>query len=321
MADILVVAEHLQGQLREISKELIGAALSLKESMGGQIKVAIFGVEESSDFVRQLNLDGVNEILLVENMPENFDPESYEEASLQLGMLHRPGLILIGHTVSGMAYAPALAARLGSGFASDVIALSNDQGELLVTRDAYGNKVNMELGFPGKKVVLATLRSATFAVPEEGKGEATVTSAILPDIATQSTHLSYEAAPQSDLDVSKAEFLLSIGRGIQDEEQLQRFVTLAEKLGATLSCSRPLVDAGWLPRHHQVGQSGKIASNCSLYIALGISGAVQHLAGMKHIETIIAVNKDPNAPIFNTATYGCNMDLFDLMEALETRVK
>lgn len=320
MVDILVVAEHLQGQLRDISKELIGAALPLKESMGGQIKVAIFGVEESSDLVSQLNFDGVDEILLVTKLAEDFDPESYEEATLQLGMQHRPGLILIGHTVSGMAYAPALAARLGSGFASDVIALSNQNNELLVTRDAYGNKVNMELSFPGKQVVLATLRSAIFAVPEH-MGDARVTSVSLPDIEAQSTHLAYEAASQSDLDVSKAEFLFSIGRGIQDEDHLKRFVNLAEKLGATLSCSRPLVDAGWLPRQHQVGQSGKIASNCKLYFALGISGAVQHLTGMKHVDTIIAVNTDTNAPIFNVATYGCNIDLFKLMEALENRLE
>lgn len=97
-------------------------------------------------------------------------------------------------------------------------------------------------------------------------------------------------------------------------------MSLAEKLGATLSCSRPIVDAGWLPRQHQVGQSGKIASNCKLYIAFGISGAVQHLAGINHVETIIAVNKDPAAPIFNTATYGCNIDLFELLETLESRV-
>ena len=319
MAGILVVAEHLQGELRDISKELIGAATSLKEGLGGPVKVAVFGVEASSDLVNQVNMTGVDEILVVADLAEDFDPESYEEATLQIGMAHRPRVVLIGHTVSGMAYAPALAARLGSGFASDVIALSNDQDELVVTRDAYGNKVNLELGFPGKQVVIATLRSATFSIPE-GVGNATVTSLALPDISAQSTHVAYEAAPQSDLDVSKAEFLLSIGRGIQDEEHLQRFVNLAEKLGATLSCSRPLVDAGWLPKQHQVGQSGKIASNCRLYIALGISGAVQHLTGMKHVETIIAVNKDTNAPIFNVATYGCNIDLFELTEALESRI-
>ena len=319
MAGILVVAEHLQGELRDISKELIGAAVSLKEGLGGPVKVAVPGADESSNIVDQLNMAGVDEILVVAGLPVDFDPESYEEAILQIGMAHRPRVVLIGHTVSGMAYAPALAARLGCGFASDVIALSNEQDELVVTRDAYGNKVNLELGFTGKQVVVVTLRSATFAVPE-GKGNADVVSMVLPEITVQSTHVGYEAAPQSDLDVSKAEFLLSIGRGIQDEEHLERFVNLAEKLGATLSCSRPIVDAGWLPKQHQVGQSGKIASNCKLYIALGISGAVQHLTGMKHVETIIAVNKDPNAPIFNSATYGCNIDLFELMEALESRV-
>jgi electron transfer flavoprotein alpha subunit len=130
-------------------------------------------------------------------------------------------------------------------------------------------------------------------------------------------HLDYQEAPPSDIDISKAEFILSVGRGIQDKDNLPRFAALAERMGATFGCSRPIVDSGWLPKPHQVGQSGKVAANCKLYVAFGISGAVQHLFGMKHIDTIIAVNKDPDAPIFNVATYGTTVDLFELAEALE----
>ena len=132
-----------------------------------------------------------------------------------------------------------------------------------------------------------------------------------------STHVEYQEAPPSDVDITKSGFILSVGRGIQDKDNLPRFAALADKLGATLGCSRPIVDSGWLAKPHQVGQSGKVASNCELYLALGISGAVQHLYGMKHVDTIIAVNTDPDAPIFNVATYGTTVDLFELTEALE----
>ena len=214
--------------------------------------------------------------------------------------------------------AAGVAASIGSGFASDVFALATEGNELLATRSAYGNKINLELAFPNREVVTLTLRGATFPIPDEG--EISTIQPIKIDMNLPiglSKHQSYEKAPPTDIDITKADFILSVGRGIQDKENLPRFAALAEKLGATFGCSRPIVDSGWLPKPHQVGQSGKVASDCKLYIALGISGAVQHLYGMKHIDTIIAVNTDPEAPIFNVASYGACLDIFELAEALE----
>jgi electron transfer flavoprotein alpha subunit len=230
----------------------------------------------------------------------------------------KPGLILLGHTVNGMACSAAIAARLGSGYASDVFELEVTDGELIATRSAYGNKVNLEVGFPGKGVVTLSLRGATFQAPEQ-KGSATVTvkELDLSGLEGVINHVEYEEAPPADFDISKAEFILSVGRGIRGQDNLTRFAELAERMGATFGCSRPIVDSGWLPKPHQVGQSGKVVSNCKLYVALGISGAVQHLFGMKHVDTIIAVNTDPEAPIFNVATYGACIDLFELTEELE----
>ncbi len=317
MAGLLVVAEHHQGALRDITGEMIGAALAVKDGLGGPLAVAVIG-DGSAGLAEQANLKGVDEILNVDVGSAHFDAGIYEEVACRLGAERRPGLILVGHTVSGMAYAAAVGARLGSGFASDVFALGLAGDELIATRSAYGNKMNLELGFPGKGVVVLSLRGATF-IPPEGGGAAEVTTVQLDvsglDGAT--THLDYQEAPPSDIDISKAEFIFSVGRGIQDKDALPRFATLADRMGATFGCSRPIVDSGWLPKPHQVGQSGKVASNCKLYVALGISGAVQHLFGMKHIDTIIAVNTDPNAPIFNVATYGTTVDLFELTEALE----
>ena len=134
--------------------------------------------------------------------------------------------------------------------------------------------------------------------------------------AARTEHLGYREVQEGDVDISKADFLLSIGRGVEDRDNIERFEELAEKLGATLSVSRPLVDAGWMPSARQVGQSGKTVKP-RVYLAMGISGAVQHLAGMRTAETIIAVNTDPEAPIFNVAHYGAVKDMFELADELE----
>ena len=320
MSGILVVAEHLQGELCDITGEMIGAAVAIKDRLGGPVMAAVIG-NGGAELARQANLEGVDEIITVDSGSPHFDASLYEEAVCQLGAKRRPRVILIGHTVSGMAYAAAVAARLGSGFASDVSALDVESGQVIATRGGYGNKVNLELGFPGKGVVTLSLRGATFKPPEAGGLVAVNAAQVdLSGVEPSTVHLEYQEAPPADVDVSKAEFILSVGRGIRDKENLHRFAALAERLGATFGCSRPIVDSGWLPNAHQVGQSGKVASNCKIYIALGISGAVQHLFGMKHVETIIAVNTDPEAPIFNVATHGTTLDLFEVAGALENHL-
>jgi electron transfer flavoprotein alpha subunit len=188
----------------------------------------------------------------------------------------------------------------------------------VATRGAYGNKVNLEVAFPGRGIVVLALRGATYPAPAPGPAPAVTPVEIdLSAAAASLTHTGYVEAPPSDIDISKAEFILSVGRGIQDKDNLPRFAALAERMGFTFGASRPIIDAGWLPKAHQVGQSGKVASGCKVYLAFGISGAVQHLFGMKHVDTIVAINTDPEAPIFNVATYGVNMDLFELTSELE----
>lgn len=320
MGGILIMAEHLQGKLHDISREMIGAAAKLKDTLGGPVTVAVIAADPAP-LAAEINLAGVDRIITVTVPFEHFDPLAYEEAAVSLGQSVRPRLILAGHTVNGMAYAAALAARLGSGFASDVFGLDVDDGGLVATRGGYGNKVNVEVGFTGKGVVVLTLRGATFSAPTE-TGSAAIESAglDLSAISGLTGHLGYVESPPSGVDISKAEFILSVGRGIQDKENIPQFEELAKRLGATFGCSRPIVDSGWLPKPHQVGQSGKVAANCKLYIALGISGAVQHLFGMKHVDTIIAVNTDPEAPIFNVAKYGACIDVFELAKELERNV-
>jgi electron transfer flavoprotein alpha subunit len=267
-----------------------------------------------------VNLEGVDQIIAVRTADDHFDPHVYEEAAIKLGESIRPRLILCGHTVNGMACAAAVAARIGAGFASDVLAVDVDNGALTATRGAHANKVNLEVDFSGREIVVLAIRGATFPVPA-GVGIAQVSTVEidLSAAAESMRHTGYVEAPASDIDIGKAEFILSVGRGVQDKNNLPRLEKLAERMGFTFGCSRPIVDAGWLPKAHQVGQSGRVASTCRVYIALGISGAVQHLYGMKHVDTIIAVDTDPEAPIFNVATYGVCMDLFELTAQLEAQ--
>lgn len=316
MTGTLLVVEHVHGQLTDISRELIGAAVSIGAA-GGEVAACVIG-DRPEAFLDDLNLLGVDEVIAVSSGSSEFDAATYEAALRQLILERRPRLVLAGHTANGMGFAPALAARIGAGFASDVCAIAVEGGSIVVTRGSYANRVNVELEFPGKPVVVLMLRAATFKAPKEA-GQARLTSIAFDagGLAHRSEHMAYIEAPAAGVDISKTEFILSIGRGIQDEKNVPRFAALAERLGATLGCSRPVADAGWLHKAHQVGLTGKVAANCKLYIALGISGAVQHLHGMKHVETIIAINTDVSAPIYGVATYGAAVDVLEFADALE----
>lgn len=314
---ILVVAEHFDGALGAVTLEAIGAAAALKGHFDGPLAVVVVG-RETDALAAAANVAGVDEILTVERTDSHFDPALYEAVVCAAAEAREARLVLIGHTAAGMACGPAVAARLGAGFAADVFGLAVEEGALVASRSGYGGKVTVDLCFPGKPVVVLTLRGATFAVPD-GPGEARVVPfpVDLDAVSGAARHRDYLPAPPADVDIAKAAFILSVGRAVGEGENLPRFACLAERLGATLGCSRPVADSGWLPKAHQVGQSGTVAANCKLYIALGISGAVQHLAGMKHVDTIVAVNTDREAPIFGVAHHGACVDIFALADALE----
>jgi len=306
----LVVAEHVRGELRPISLELIAAA----QILGGPVEVAVIAADPSL-FTEALNVDGVDELLAVKVDRDEFENDVYQQAVEQLIAERSPQVVLLGFTVNSMGYGPALAAKLGTGFASDVFAVRDDGGELVAERSFYGAKVNGEVDFPGHDLVVLLVR-ATAWPPAEGAGSASVTEVSVEPAASRARHTGWVEVQAGDVDITTADFLLSVGRGIGDKENLEQFEGLAEAMGATLSSSRPLVDAGWMSSARQVGQSGKTVKP-KVYLALGISGAVQHLAGMKTSGTIIAVNTDPEAAIFNVAHYGAVADLFEVAEELE----
>jgi electron transfer flavoprotein alpha subunit len=307
---VLVVAEHIRGELRPVTLELISAA----KSLGGPVAVAVIAKDPAA-LTDAVNVEGVDEILTVAVEQDEFENDVYQGAVEHLIAERSPSAVLLGFTVGSMGYGPALAAKLGFGFASDVFAVREEDGGLVAERSFYGAKVNGELEFPGHDTVVLLLRPTSWP-PAEGAGSASVTAVEAPAATSRARHKDWVEAQAGDVDITTADFLLSVGRGIGDKENLEQFEELADAMGATLSSSRPLVDAGWMSSARQVGQSGKTVKP-KVYLALGISGAVQHLAGMKTSGTIIAVNNDPEAAIFNVAHYGAVADLFEVAEELE----
>jgi electron transfer flavoprotein alpha subunit len=314
MSGVLVVAETRQGQLREVSPELVGAGLGIKGQAGDRLAVAVIG-SGADAHANALSAAGVDEVLTVTGAPENCEAHVHADVLTALIEQERPTLVLLGHTIDSLGVGPAVAAGLGLGFASDVTGLAWDDGPV-ATRGAYGGKVETELDFPGKDTTLLMLRAGAFEAASGGGGAPVREVEVAAEPRTE--QLGFREVEAGDVDITKAEILLSVGRGIEDKDALPQFEELAETMGATLSVSRPLVDAGWVSNARQVGQSGKTVKP-KVYLALGISGAVQHLAGMQNADTIIAVNTDPEAPIFRVAHYGAVADLFDVADELAAK--
>lgn len=315
MSGVLALAESRRGELREVSLELVTAARDVAEPAGGRLALAIIGAD-ADQFGSQLGAEGVDEVLTVSAPCEHFEAHVWQRALEALIDSERPSLILAGHTIDSLGFAPATAAHRDLGFATDVTAMSWADGPRAV-RGAYGDKLRAQLEFPGKECTLLTVRPGLFPAAAPGDGSVPIRAVDVDlDGAARAEHVEFVEVSAGDVDITKAEFLLSIGRGVEDKDNIPRFEQLAERLGATLSVSRPLVDAGWMPSARQVGQSGKTVKP-RVYLALGISGAVQHLAGMRNADTIIAVNTDPEAPIFSVAHYGAVADLFEVADELE----
>jgi electron transfer flavoprotein alpha subunit len=311
---VLVVAEVGPEGPRPGTAELIGAGNALREAGAGPLAVALLSAEPDAH-AEAVNLAGVEEIVAIPSPSAHFEPHVAEAALEALIEARRPTAVLAGHTVDSLGFVPAVAARGGHGFASEVTGVSWEEG-LRARRGAFGDRLAAELDFPGQETVLLLLREGAFE--PAGAGGSAPTSRLELDLAgaARCERLELRQPPAGDVDITAAELLLSIGRGVEDEEEIPELQRLADRMGATLSGSRPLVDAGWLPNGRQVGQSGKTVTP-KVYLALGISGAVQHLAGIAGARTVIAVNSDPEAPIFAVADYGAVADLFEVAAELE----
>ncbi len=319
MADlILVVAETQDGKPKKITYELIAAARQVAEAVEYEVGVAVLGEGLDNDELAQdLGARGVNTLYVADDSALAEYAVEPSAAALQHVIEEaEPELVLLGMTVIGRELAPRVAAKLRTGMASDITGLAVEDGEVIITRPMYAGQVNAKVKLKGSPVLVTVRPNTWAAAPASGGDAAAVEEVAMDDLPeSRSEILSVEAKGGDRPALGDASIVVSGGRGLQTAENFRLIEELADLLGAAVGTTRAVVDAGWRPYDEQVGQTGKTVSP-KLYFAVGVSGALQHLSGMRTSKYIVAINKDPDAPIFKLADYGIVADLFEIMPVL-----
>lgn len=321
MTQIFVLTEHRQGQIRDITYEMLTKAHEIARKINAESTAVILG-KEVKEKAKPLT-EYAEKVLVVEDSKlENFNSDTYQKVLSILIMEYKPLLTLIGHTSYGVELAPRLAAALNIPLATDLIDLTFEGDTFSITRQMYGGKVNVKATLRKSESYMATIRQAAFTAQKPAQplnGQIIEKSIPLAEEAATKRFIEYVLPPPGGVDITAAEKLVGVGRGIKDQANIPMMEDFAKTLGAVLACSRPIIDKGWLPSDRQVGSSGKTVKP-KLYLAVGISGAFQHVLGMKSSDLIIAINKDPKAPIFNFADYGVVEDLFKIVPSLKNKI-
>src|SRR5215207_9105621 len=312
---ILVIAEHRDGKLNRASWEAIAAA----QQLGGPLKVALLGSGIDS-LAAELTAAAAAEVVVVNAAAlEQYTADGYVTALATLIGQEQPAAVFLPHTYQTRDFAPALAARLGRALITDVTAIKSQEPAAVYVRPVFQGKLNADVRAEGPAPHLITIQIGAYRA-DAAQRSASPAPVRTADIAVdasairQKPEAPFKEARQA-VDLSQAERIVAVGRGIKGQEHLKLVETLAQALGAEIAASRPICDSGWLPMDRQIGSSGQTVAP-KLYIALGISGAIQHLVGMKGSRTIVAINKDPEAPIFEIADFGITGDLFEVVPAL-----
>ncbi len=317
MGTILVVAEISKGAIREASYELVAIARELASAGGHQVNGLVIG-SGVGDLAKTFAGKGAGKTLVVDSAAAaNYNPEVYGKAIKAAAKAVNASLVLISNTPTGWDVAPRVAAGLDCAFVSDCFKASSAGADFNFVRRVFNGKLDAEIVSTGQTV--ATIQPgavAAFAGSSDG-----TTEALAADVSAKSKFVEIKIAKSTGVDLTKADVIVSGGRGVGSPEKFPEVIQpLADALGGAMGASRPVVDAGWLDHPYQVGSSGQIVAP-KLYIAAGISGAIQHLVGMKASNFIIAINKDPDAPIFEVANIGVVADLFEIVPALTAAVK
>jgi len=317
---ILVVTEQRQGKWNNTSFEALGAAQQIAAATSANIAAAVLGKSVAS-LADELAGKDVAEVIAVENdLLENYTPDGYCLALKQVIESAKPDLVLFPHTYQVRDFAPKLAAMLGKGMVGDCIGFRKEGDKLIFVRQMFQGKTAADVTFTGAAPWFASFQSGAFRADllelhPGGKAPVNIVKVDLKteDIRTKPLELFKEA--KASVDLTQAPLIVAIGRGIKAPENIAQAEAVAKALGGEIAASRPICDEGWLPMERQIGSSGQTVAP-KLYLALGISGAIQHVVGMKGSRTIVAVNKDQNAPIFEIADYGIVADIFEVMPAL-----
>jgi len=314
---ILVITEQREGQWNRASFETLAAAQQAARDTGASISAAVMGKGVAA-LAKELSGYKVAEALAVEHdLLEKYTPDGYTLALKQLIADSKPDFVFFPHTYQVRDFAPKLAASLGRGMIADCVALRHENGRLVFVRQMFQGKTAADVVFQGEAPWFASFQAGCFRGDQVEAGSAAVRSFAVDlkpeQIRTKPLELFREA--KQAVDLTQAPIIVAIGRGIKEPTNIPLAEKLAKALGGEIAASRPICDEGWLPMERQIGSSGQTVAP-KLYLAIGISGAIQHVVGMKGSRTIVAINKDANAPIFEVADYGIVGDLFEIVPAL-----
>src|ERR1044071_4352294 len=318
---ILVFIEHRQGAINKVSFEAVAAAQELGASLGQDVTAVVLGADAS--FANEVTGYKLSRVVSAENAAlADYTPDAYAEAFEQVVRAREPQYVILPHTYLVRDFAPKLAARFGKGLISDCIRMKAEGGSVTFTRRIFLGKMDADVKAVGEPPVFATFQSGAYRADQAERADAAAEVESM-QVSVGEVRMKPEAPFQEmkqAVDLTKADVIVAIGRGIKSQENNAQAQKLADALGGDIAASRPICDAGWLPIDRQIGSSGQTVAP-KLYVALGISGAIQHLVGMKNAGTIVAVNKDPEAPIFDIADYGIVGDIFEVMPVLTEEIQ
>lgn len=315
--DILVVLEGANGAIHRISKEALSAAQALGKDINLKVSVLTFG-KNSDNLSKEASSFNVDEVILVEEDNLNsYSADAYAETIKQVVEKESPKFVIMGYSYLVRDFFPKVSARLQKPLITDVIGYKTDGSKILFTKQVLHGKLTVDIESKVEGPVLIGFQSAAYSVDnlETGSAEIRAVTVTLDSSQLRTTSEEPFQEDSGGVDLTSADKIISIGRGIGKEENLPMIRDLAAALKAEIGASRPIVDSGWLPSSHQVGSSGQSVSP-NLYLALGISGAIQHVVGMKGSKNIVAINRDPDAPIFEVADYGVVGDILEIVPKL-----
>ncbi len=321
MAGVLVFAEQRERSVKKPSLEAVSEGRRLAESLGSELGVVLVGKDLSGleEGIKGLGADSI--FLVSDPRLELYAPEAYTRAVETAVRKMDPDVVLLSASAMGKDLAARLAARLKTGLASDCVSLKMEGGNLSAVRPVYSGKAMATVTFRNARPAMATLRANAFPQRQAaGKGAVGALEVAFEEKDFRSRATAVKAEQGAELDVAEADIVVSGGRAMKGPENFSYIRDLAKALGGAVGASRAAVDAGWIDHQHQVGQTGKVVSP-NLYVACGISGAIQHIAGMSSAKTIVAINKDPDAPIFKLADYGIVGDLYQVIPLMIAEIK
>src|SRR5665213_3502406 len=318
MSGILAVLEQRDGKLHKLALEALAAAQQLGEGLSIPVYAALIG--GGAESLTGFKLEKIH--LLENDLLNEYTPDGYTIALKQLIEKHRPDYVLFPHTYQVRDFAPKLATAFNRVLVSDVIGYRIEDGAPVLVRQLFQGKINADVRFEGDPPYFASVQAGAFRADTLQGGTATIekTTVDLKPEQIRTKPMETFRESQRAVDLTAADIIVSVGRGIREVENIHIVQELATALGGELAASRPICDNGWLPMERQVGSSGQTVAP-KMYLAVGISGAIQHLVGMKGSKTIVAINKDPEAPIFEVADYGIVGDLFEVVPALTEAIK